>query len=213
MQLDPRNWSPLTVAQAAAEMRGFPARWWIAGGWALELFLAQVAPSPSGEPRRVHEDTDVLILRRDQLAAQQHLSHWRLFKTQQPKPPHLAPWPEGEFLGPPINDVWLRDELHEGPWRFQLMLMEAEGERWVYRRKPTIGGPLAELGLTTPEGLPYLAPEIQLLYKSRTGRPKDEQDFQAVHPHLAQTRRHWLLTSLREQYPEGHPWAEVLAHS
>jgi len=141
MNIDPHNWSPLSVDELAEVFGGMPVPWWIAGGWALDLFV--------GRTTRAHEDIDVLIVRRDQLAVQKHLSDWQLFKTKQPDPPHLAPWPEGEFLEPPINDVWVRRDLHDGPWRFQLMLMEGEGDRWVYRRLPTIGGMIAEMGLVT----------------------------------------------------------------
>lgn len=122
MILDSHNWSPLSVEEIAEVFEDMPVAWWIAGGWALDLF--------AGRTTRAHEDIDILILRRDQLAVQKHLSDWQLFKTKQPHPPHLALWPEGEFLEPPINDVWVRRNLHDGPWNLQLMLMEAEGDRW-----------------------------------------------------------------------------------
>jgi hypothetical protein len=198
VNLDPHNWSPLSVDEIGAVFEGIPAPWWIAGGWALDLFV--------GRTTRAHEDTDVLVLRRDQLAVQKHLSDWHLFKTKQPTPPHLAPWPTGDFLEPPINDVWARSDLHDGPWRFQIMLMETEGGRWVYRRLPTIGGRIADMGLVTDAGIPYLAPEIQLLYKSGTGRQRDTDDLLNVLPKLAEDRARWLLECLRRQYPEGHDW-------
>jgi hypothetical protein len=203
MDLDPHNWDPLSVDEVVALFRDLPAPWWIAGGWALDLFL--------GRTTRPHEDTDVVILRRDQLVVQEYFRRqWRLFKTHQPRWPHLAPWPAGEFLDLPVSDIWARRELDRGPWRFQLMLTEEEGDRWVYRRLRTIGGEIAGLGLTTDAGVPYLAPEIQLLYKSRTGRARDALDFRNVLPHLPTARGEWLLDGLRRQYPEGHAWMAPL---
>ena len=202
MNLDPHNWSPLSVDDTANILRGIPVPWWIAGGWALDLFV--------GRTTRAHEDIDILVLRRDQLAVQKRLSDWQLFKTKQPDPPHLAPWPTGEFLDPPINDVWARRDLHDGPWRFQLMLMEAEGDRWVYRRLPSIGGTIADMGLMTDAGIPYLAPEIQLLYKSSTGLQKDADDLTSVLPALSRRQAEWLLDCLRRQYPDGHPWVAAV---
>jgi len=198
MNFDPHNWSPLSLEEVAAVFADMPVPWWIAGGWALDLFV--------GRTTRAHEDIDVLILRRDQLAVQKHLSDWHLFKTKQPTTPHLAPWPKGEFLEPPINDVWARSDLHAGPWRFQLMLMEADGDRWVYRRLPTIGGRIADMGLVTDAGIPYLAPEIQLLYKSGTGLKKDTDDLVSVLPVLPLRQAEWLLQCLQEQHPTGYPW-------
>jgi len=197
MTLDPHNWSPLSVAEVARALRSIPIPWWIAGGTALDLYL--------GRTTRHHEDIDVLILRRDQLLAQRHLPDWQLFRTQAPDPPHLAPWMPGVFLEPPINSVWVRSE-DDGPWRFEIMLIETEGEEWVYRRLRSIRGPIADLGLETEDGIPYLRPEIQLLYKSGTGRQKDADDLASVLPHLGQQRASWLLECLQSQYPQGHDW-------
>ena len=198
MNLDPQNWSPLSVSELAQVFAGLAVPWWIAGGWALDLFV--------GRTTRLHEDSDVAILRRDQLAVQSYLSDWQLFKTKQPIPPHLAPWPSGEFLDPSIHDIWARRNLHEGSWRFQLMLMEADGDCWIYRRLPSISGKITDLGLSTDSGIPYLAPEVQLLYKSKTGRPKDLADFLTVLPMLTRSRAEWLRRSLEAQYPAGHSW-------
>ncbi len=89
---------------------------------------------------------------------------------------------------PPINDIWARSDLHDGPWRFQLMLMEADSGRWVYRRLPNIGGRIADMGLVTDAGIPYLAPEIQLLYKSGTGKKKDTDNLASALPLLPRCR-------------------------
>ncbi len=203
MNLDPQHWNPISVAEAAALMRGIPIPWWIAGGWALDLFL--------GCTTREHKDVDILILRGDQLALHAHLRDWALFKTQQPEWPHLAPWPAGEFLAPAINDIWVRERLEDGRWRFELMLMDTEGEEWIYRRLPSLRGPIADMGLLTPDGVPYLAPEIQLLYKSGSLREKDTADLRSVLPHLPSARTEWLLSALREEHPQGHPWIEIVA--
>ena len=199
MTLDPYNWSPLSVGDVARVFRPIPIPWWIAGGTALDLFL--------GRTTRPHMDIDVLVLRRDQLLAQQHLSDWQLFRTKAPDPPHLAPWPQGAFLDPPVNSVWVRCE-DDGPWRFEIMFMETEGDEWVYRRLCSIRGLIADLGLKTDDGIPYLRPEVQLLYKSGTGRQKDSGDLACVLPHLGQQRASWLLQSLQTQYPQGHDWME-----
>ena len=69
-----------------------------------------------------------------------------------------------------------------------------------------IGGPLAQLTCRTPDGVPFLAPEVQLLYKATDApRPKDEADLAAVLPRLGAERREWLAAALR-QYRPRHPW-------
>jgi hypothetical protein len=57
----------------------------------------------------------------------------------------------------------------------------------------------------TDAGLPYLAPEIQLLYKSRNPRPRDESDFRLIAPRLDGDARAWLNDALARTDP-GHAW-------
>ncbi|HEY3749649.1 MAG TPA: hypothetical protein VGL80_10645 [Pseudonocardiaceae bacterium] len=60
------------------------------------------------------------------------------------------------------------------------MLDESAGQSWVSRRDPRLRRPLATVGRTSPDGIPYLAPEIQLFYKAARPRAKDEADFATV---------------------------------
>jgi hypothetical protein len=57
--------------------------------------------------------------------------------------------------------------------------------------------------------IPYLAPEIQLLYKAKGRRPKDEADFMHTLPALDRERRQWLRNALTMAHPR-HPWLDLL---
>jgi hypothetical protein len=210
MHLDPHNWSPLSVDAVAEVLRAIPIPWWIAGGWALDLFLGRIT--------REHGDTDVLILQRDQLVAQESLcDEWDLFKTHQPTPSHLAPWPPGEFVEPPVTDIWVR-RPGSSAWSFQIMLMQTEGDEWIYKRLRSIRGRVDELGLLTATGIPYLRPEIQLLYKGGSSAAKSDKryqdknfgDLERVLPALSAGQVDWLLKSLHAQFPQGHDWIEYI---
>jgi hypothetical protein len=183
----------------ASLLRGGDLSWWIAGGWAIDLFV--------GRQTRPHGDTDVLVLRRDQLAVQAALGGWDLHTADPPGT--LRPWAPGEVLPAAVHDIWCR-AAPDAPWALQLMLADAEGGRWVFRRDRRISGPLARLGRRSPEGLPYLAPEVQLLYKAkRPPRPKDEADFAAALPLLGDEGRRWLAAALAT-YDPAHPWRSRL---
>lgn len=196
------HWDPLTIDQVVDLMADLTVPWWIAGGWAIDLFL--------GRQTRTHEDTDVLIRRADQLVVQRHLADWDLHKTQQPG---LKPWPPGEFLNRPIDDVWCR-RTPASPWALQLMLLDTDGGDWVFKRDPSIRGPLDALGRTTPDGVPHMAPEIQLLYKAKAETiAKDQSDFEAAVPHLTPRAQVWLLARLERRFPDGHNWINSLKES
>ena len=89
------------------------------------------------------------------------------------------------------------------------MVAEASDGEWLFRRTARIHRPVATIGLRTADGIPYLAPEIQLLYKAKGLRPKDEADFARVLPYLDRDRRAWLAQTLAIVHP-GHHWLFAL---
>ncbi|KOV68295.1 amino acid transporter [Streptomyces sp. AS58] len=188
---------PEDVAEVFAEA-DFP--WWIAGGYAIELAV--------GRELRPHGDLDVLVLRRDQALVRDLLACWHLYVADPPGQGELRPWCPGEVLQSPLHDIWCR-RTPEAPWSMQLMLDEAEGTQWVSRRAAEIRLPIDRLGRMSEAGIPYLAPEVQLFYKAKATRDKDEIDFVAVLPLLDAPARVWLADAIKVMAP-GHPWIRRL---
>ncbi|MCG5215285.1 nucleotidyltransferase domain-containing protein [Streptosporangium soli] len=188
-------WEPLSPAEVVDVFEGLPVPWWLAGGYAIELAI--------GDAYRRHDDIDIAVLRRDQATARRHLTGWDCWAADPPGT--LRPWPADELLPPGVHDIWVRDG---GPWRFQLMLEESDGDDWLYRRNPRIRRPLTST-LIPDDGFSRLTPEIQLLYKSKSPRPKDHTDFTKALPHLTETQRTWLNEALTTEYGE-HPWLNAL---
>lgn len=75
--------------------------------------------------------------------------------------------------------------------------MESRGGDGIYR--------LA----VTSDGIPYLMPEIVLLFKAKHDRPKDHADFEGTLPLLDDQQRTWLGAGLARVHP-GHVWLERL---
>jgi hypothetical protein len=192
------RWEPASPNEVRDLLSTVDAPWWIAGGWAIEFAV--------GKAFRPHGDIDVLLLRRDQLAAQHALPGWEWWAADPPGV--LRPWATGEILPPEAHDIWCRPSA-DAPWRVQFMLDEADGDDWVSRRDPRIRRPIAELGRVTADGVPYLAPEIQLLYKAKGTRPKDEHDFRMMAPKLRPAQRQWLRDAITIAYGT-HPWQDRL---
>jgi hypothetical protein len=180
MSTDPRHnedrWCSPHPRAARALMHGLAVPWWIAGGWAIELFV--------GEDTRPHDDLDLGCFRDD-------------------LPQVLARFP-GWTQRILDNNIWLRPP-DSACWQVELMLDDRRGSDWIYRRDNRIRYPAADISVVGEGGLPYLLPEIALLYKSKSPRPRDDQDFQAAWPLLSPEAKSWLRTSLKMTSP-GHPW-------
>ncbi|MBB1253461.1 amino acid transporter [Streptomyces sp. OF3] len=177
---------------------GFP--WWIAGGYAIELAV--------GRELRPHSDLDILVLRRDQSRLRDLLTGCDLYVADPPGQGRLRTWRPEEVLQPPLHDIWCR-RRPKAPWSVQVMLDEAEDAQWVSRRDPTIRLPIDRLGRTSETGIPYLAPEVQLFYKAKATREKDETDFEAALPVLDGPACGWLADAIRVTAP-NHPWLRRL---
>ncbi|HEX8866635.1 MAG TPA: amino acid transporter [Lentzea sp.] len=183
MNLTELPWDPLSPLEVAGLFSG--AQWWVAGGYAIELAV--------GRPLRPHADIDVLLLRRDQLAAQRALAGWEWWAADPPGT--LRPWQPGEILPPDVHDIWCRPAGSDH-WQVQVMLDESDGDDWVSRRHPRVRRSISSIGNVTDSGIPYLVPEIQLFYKSTSPRPKDQIDFAAALPLLSAAQRTWLTESV-----------------
>jgi hypothetical protein len=193
-------WRPLDPAAARRILCVLDVPWWIAGGWALDLFV--------GTQTRAHKDLDVGARRRDAARILAALPGWEFFEAHEGS---LHQIPIG--LGPraKVNSLWgrLAGEPH---WMLELMLDDSDEEHWVFRRDPSIRRPLAAALHGTAEGMRYLAPEIQLLYKARDVRPQDQADFERIAPRLDAAAIEWLREGLSRLYPQ-HRWLPVLAPS
>jgi hypothetical protein len=187
------DWDPLDLDEAVALMRGFPAPWWLVGGWAIDLFV--------GSETREHSDVDVVVRRGDQELLRERFASWDVQVAHDGK---LEPWVG--YLEPPRSGLWARADAR-GAWQLQFILAHHDGEDWLYRHDESIRLPLAEAILRDDRGIPYARPEIVLLSKSRLVRKHDERDFVAALPLLDATSRARLL----EWLPEGHAWRVLLS--
>ena len=195
------EWEPLSVEAVTDLLRGMDARWWIAGGWALDLHL--------GRQTRPHHDIDVLVLREDLRGVRERLRGWDLHAADPPGAGVLRPWPEDEQLPAALHDIWCRP-TPTSPWVLQLMVDDTADGEWVFRRDRRVHRPVGELsGPASTAARKVLAPEVQLLYKSRTPRPRDVADFRLVAGALDDRQRSWLREALTTVAPE-HGWLASL---
>ena len=185
----------MSLAEAKALLADLPVAWWISGGYALELHL--------GTSWRGHDDLDVSLRRADVGALLALLPDWEVHVAADGR---LRRWDGAPLLASRHeNNLWCRPGPDE-PWALDVIVSDGDDDEWIFRRDHGIRFPWPMAVLVAADGTRYLAPELQLLFKSRALRPKDDEDAAQVIPLLDADRRR----RLGELLPATHPWQERL---
>lgn len=197
-----RVFEPLTRREVASLFADAPFPWWICGGWAIDGFL--------GHETRAHADIEVGVLRRDQCALYERLADFEVHLARSGTLTELSAAERRRGVhDPDHHGFWCRKRGEE-TWLLEILLEDSDGGDWVFRRDARIRRPIAEIFHREGEGLPYFAPEIQLLFKAKATRERDEHDFRATLPELTRSQRDWLAEALGLVHP-GHAWLAYLA--
>ena len=187
-----RAWSPHEAVEILA---GVEAPWYVAGGWAIDLFL--------GGQRREHEDLEIAVPRDRFGEIADALSAYELFVVTGPS--ELTSLDDVRELLEDTHQTWIR-ERETGWWRLDVIREPSDGDTWIFRRDARIRLPYERMIERADDGVPYGCPETVLLYKAKhADEPKHQEDFAAVLPSLGRHRREWLAEALATVHP-GHAW-------
>jgi len=191
-----RAWSP---SQAALALEGLAAPWAVAGGWALDLWL--------GGQSRDHEDLEIAVPSVFFSEIQSRLERLglKLFDIVDGQAIALKP---GETPRRGMHQTWVMDPNVDG-WIMDIFREPGDAGTWVYRRAEELSARRVWATGRTHDGIPYVAPQIVLLFKARARRDKDEADFSMAAPRLPSDARGWLANALRAAHP-GHSWIDRL---
>ncbi|WP_453996087.1 nucleotidyltransferase domain-containing protein [Bacillus nitroreducens] len=176
-------------------MSGFDRPWFFAGGWAIDLFI--------GKETREHTDIEFAIFRKDQLYLKDYLKEWEFKKVMNGK---FHAW-ENEFLELPIHEIHASNKYSDD--KIEILLNESNENNWIFRRDERISYPLDSIWSITETGIPYLNPEIVLLYKAKNTREKDHRDFLNIKDNLDNKKKKWLKNALEIHEPQ-HKWLQYL---
>ena len=156
-----------------------------------------------GRVTRPHEDLEIVVPAGMFPALRDALGE---FAFVVPFPEGLRPVDDAGGDGAESHQTWARDG--EGRYRFDVMREPREDAVWIYRRDPSIRRAYAD-AVSVGSGVPHLVPEIVLLFKAKHLRPKDEDDFEQLLPHLEPSARAWVAGALARVHP-GHVWLHRL---
>ncbi len=194
------TWQPLSIAEIRERFDGVDTDWWIAGGLAIDLFL--------GWESRSHDDVDIEMFRKDRDVLFDVFPGWELFTVSQGS---WTAWHRGDDVAEPVFGIWGR-RSPEVPWAVEIMLANGDGSEWRFRREPSIRLDRELLTMTTPDGIRFCTPEVQLLYKAKVARAKDDVDFARCLHLLDDRQKAWLHDSLVLVEPD-HPWVLALEYA
>jgi Aminoglycoside-2''-adenylyltransferase len=174
-------------------------RWYVAAGWAIDLFL--------GGAHREHEDLEIAVPndRLDEIVSAFPELEFCVITG----PQEATPLADARDRLSDTHQTWVREPETE-LWRFDLFREPSDGDTWLCRRDETIRLPYDQVIVQTGDRIPYCRPEIALLFKAKHAhRDRDQADFEAAVPLLEPERRQWLAEALARIHP-GHPWLESI---
>jgi hypothetical protein len=165
------------VSAVCSLLSGLTVPYLVAGGWAIDLAVGRVT--------RDHADVDVMLLDRDRHALWDDLPEDEVQITGRDKEPRRLTLHSQNLLLPA-----------------EVFLAEADGTFWVHRRGAyRVQRPLADI-TRHRDGIPFLAPEVVLLFKVRSKADKDQHDVKTALPVLDAGQRTWLQETLK-RLPQG----------
>jgi Aminoglycoside-2''-adenylyltransferase len=195
---DDAEWRPWHPAEVARRLRDVQAPWYVAAGYAIDLFV--------GRDRREHEDVEIGVPAERFAEVAEALSDLDFYT---PAPGAMTPVAGSAERLAETHQTWGLERA-AGVWRIDVFREPSVDGRWVCRRDERIRLPYDDLIEHTAERIPYLRPEVVLLFKAKQARPKDESDLAAVLPLLPAPRRRLLAEWLELVHP-GHFWLPDLA--
>jgi hypothetical protein len=192
---DPR-WEPWRPEDVARRLSGVTVPWYVAGGWALDLLR--------GEQTREHGDLEIAVPAPDFGAVRQALAGYDFEVVGSGRA-----WPLDSPAFDVMRQTWV-SEPGTGVYRLDVFREPQRDGAWVCSRDETIRLPYERIIRRTADGIPYLVPQIVLLFKAKhSAEPKNQRDFAVTLPLLDAAAAGWLRQALARVHP-GHAWLVAL---
>lgn len=201
-------------------MKNADFSWAVCGGFALDLFLEK--------DTRTHGDIDIFVFEKDREKIFHYMlqNNWHVYEFRgngKVRPLNVALSSEmgrnlmctnGEcdivkFYPCEKEGLLWYEFFHTGIKEFNYLefLFNTTNEGYfIFDKSQEIKRELSK-AILFKNGIPYLAPEIVLLYKS--SRSENEEyhfDFEKTYLYMNEEQKSWFSKSLDVLYPNGHMW-------
>jgi hypothetical protein len=202
--------------------------WYVCGGVAIDVYL--------GKQTRIHKDLDIAVFREDRnsIIALMLATGWRVFEAcgggvihelfdkQQPfEKRNLFCFTSNENrcrLEPLGNDRYkfsLEKKEQKGFTYIEFLFNQRDDKNFYLPGDANLKRELNKALLKSNEGVPYLAPEIVLFYKSSYLEYSPDtfdhyHDFDLTLPFLDEEQKQWLRDALEKEFANEHVWLQRL---
>lgn len=194
--------------------------WAVCGGFALDLFLEKDI--------RAHSDIDICVFESDRENVLDYMlkNNWLVYEFRgqgkvRPLNASLSSETGRNLMCTngecdivkfyPCEDkglLWY-EFFHTGIKELnylEFLFNTADEDYFVFDKNQGIKRELSKAVLFN-NGIPYLAPEIVLLYKSsRSENAEYHYDFEQTYPYMNDEQKMWFSKGLDALYPNGHIW-------
>jgi hypothetical protein len=189
-------WDGWTPEEVARRLNSVDARWYVVAGWAIDLFR--------GAQTRDHDDIEIGVPRADFAKVRAELADYEFDVVGSGRR-----WPLESSAFDNHFQTWVRQPKTD-IYRLDVFRDPHDGDDWLCRRDERIRMPYVDLIRYSAEGIPYMSPEVALLFKAKGLREKDQIDFDGTLPLLDAQQRSWLKGNLEILHP-SHDWIEQLS--
>ncbi len=205
-------------------MREMQIDYAVCGGSAIDLFI--------GRKTRPHKDLDVAVFWDDRDKIVQHMLNegWLVFEPCGREYLHKIVSIDNQkriksniWCVRPDNSHYRFEEREadmfsvefDGTEQLELDFIEflfnkRDENDFLFARNTNIKRKLSDSIHKTDE-IPFLAPELVLLYKSTAfSNPDYQKDFENTVPLLSNDSKQWLRNALLISFPDGHEWIQKI---
>jgi len=199
-----------------------PVSWAVCGGFAIDLFL--------GKETRAHGDIDICVFEKDRENILKHMlkSNWQVYEFRgngkvrslnaalSSEPGRNLMCTSGacelvKFYPCEEEQLLWYEFFHTGLKQLdyvEFLFNTSMEDAFNFDKSKGIKRELSK-AILYHEGIPYLAPEIVLLYKaSNADNAEYQYDFEQAYLHMNEEQKSWFLQGLDTLYPAGHKWRE-----
>jgi hypothetical protein len=194
------HWEPWTPEDLAERFDGVAARWYVVAGQAIDLFL--------GETTRPHHDIEIGVAADDFESIRRRVHGFDLEVIGRGDDGVTRRWSLDSAAFDRHFQTWVKDRASLA-YRLDIFRDPHDDDHWICRRDRSIRRSYSDVIKHSDRGVPYLAPEVCLLFKAKSAGDKDHLDFSRVLPRLTALQRSWLRENLQTLYGE-HPWVFAL---